>query len=70
MVSTIRYSSMKAAGKGRQGFYLVLLIAAIGMVVWFYSDYALLAISAIYVSHGLIWWVIRSVMPKSAKAEE
>lgn len=70
MVSTIRYSSMKAAGKGRQGFYIVLAIAAMGMVVWFYSQYALLAIAAIYVSHGPIWWVIRSIMPKPAKAEE
>ncbi len=61
MVSTIRYTSMKAAGKGRQGFFLVLAIAAVAMVVWFYSQYALLAIAAIYVSHGLVWWIMRSI---------
>ena len=61
MVSTIRYTSMKVAGSGRQAFFLVLLIAGIGMAVWFYSQYALLAIAAIYVSHGLLWWVIRSI---------
>ncbi len=61
MVSTIRYTSMKSAGKGRQGFFLVLSIAAMAMFVWFYSKYALLAIAAIYVSHGIIWWMIRSI---------
>ena len=61
MVSTIRYSSMKTAGKGKKGFFLVLLIAAIAMFIWFYSKYALLAIAAVYVSHGLIWWIFRFV---------
>lgn len=61
MVSTIRYTSMKAAGKGRQAFFLVLAIVAVAMLVWFYSQYALLAIAVIYVSHGLIWWLIRSL---------
>lgn len=61
MVSTLRYSSMKTAGKGRQGIFLVLLIAALAMFVWFYSQYALLAIAAIYVSHGVIWWLFRLI---------
>lgn len=59
MVSTIRYTSMKTAGKGRQGFFLVLSIAAVGMLIWFYSQYALLALAAIYISHGIIWWIAR-----------
>lgn len=59
MVSTIRYTSMKTTGKGRQGFFLVLVIAAAAMAVWFYSQYALLALAALYVSHGLVWWIIR-----------
>ncbi len=59
MVSTIRYTSMKTAGKGRQGFFLVLLIAAMAMGVWFYSKYALLIIAGTYVAHGVIWWIIR-----------
>ena len=61
MVSTIRYTSMKAAGKGRQGFFLVLAIAGGAMLIWFYSQYALLGIAALYVSHGLVWWIIRSI---------
>ena len=59
MVSTIRYSSMKTAGKGRQGIFLVLAVAAMAMFMWFYSQYALLGIAAAYVLHGLIWWVFR-----------
>lgn len=59
MISTIRYTSMKSVGKGRQAFLLIVLLAVMGMAVWFYSQYALLAIAALYVSHGLIWWVFR-----------
>ena len=59
MVSTLRYSSMKGAGKRRPTFLVILLLAGLGMAVWFYSRYALLGIAAVYVSHGLIWWVFR-----------
>jgi len=61
MVSTIRYTSMKTAGKGRQGIFLVLAVAAAAMLVWFYSQYALLILAALYVSHGPIWWIVRLV---------
>lgn len=61
MVSTIRYTSMKTAGSGRQGFFLVLAIAAMAMFVFFYSKYALFAIAAVYVVHGVIWWIARFV---------
>ncbi len=70
MVSTIRYSSMKAAGTGRQGLFLVLGIAAIGMAVWFYSRYALIALAGAYVAHGLIWWVVRAVGSKLRPSRE
>lgn len=69
MVSTIRYWSFKTAGTGRGNFYIVLLIAALGMVIWLYSRYALLAIAAIYVSHGLVIWLLRSVTPKPKPVE-
>ena len=64
MVSTIRYTSMKASGSGRKGFYMVLAIAAAALIVWQYSDYALLVIASIYVAHGVIWWIIRSFFGK------
>lgn len=59
MVSTIRYTSMKTTGSGRQGFFFVLLIAAMAMGVWFYSKYALLIIAGTYVAHGVVWLAIR-----------
>lgn len=61
MVSTIRYTSMKTAGSGRQGIFLVLAIAALAMFIFFYSKYALLGIAAVYVGHGIIWWVVRLI---------
>lgn len=64
MVSKIRYTSMKTAGKGRQGFFLVLVLVAMAMGVWLYSRYALLIIAGLYVSHGLIWWVFRFIGSK------
>ncbi len=58
MVSTLRYSSFKSAGTGRSSIYLIIGLAAFGMGVWLYSRYVLLVISLIYVSHGLIWFLI------------
>ncbi len=69
MISTIRYTSMKSSGSSRQGFYTVLLLAGMAMGVWFYSQYALLAIAAIYVSHGVIWFVIRRVFLRPSAPE-
>jgi CDP-diacylglycerol---serine O-phosphatidyltransferase len=57
MVSTIRYSSFKTAGAGRQSIYLILIIAALGMLVYLYSQYMLFGIALAYVSHGIIWYV-------------
>jgi CDP-diacylglycerol---serine O-phosphatidyltransferase len=59
MVSTIRYTSFKTSGSGRRGFYLVLLIAAVGMSIWLYSEYVLLALAAGYCAHGVLWWLVR-----------
>jgi len=66
MVSTIRYSSMKTAGKGRQGFYLVLLIAALGMAIWLWSEWVLLLMAVAYCSHGVIWWLLRPFFVRPA----
>lgn len=64
MVSTIRYSSFKSVGTGRRNFYIVLLIAAIGMSIWLYSRYMLLILSALYVSHGIIWHLAGLLRPR------
>ncbi len=66
MVSKIRYSSMKTAGAGPQGILLVVLIAGLAMFVYLYSRYALLALSGIYVVHGLVWWGFRTLTVKPA----
>ena len=58
MVSTIRYSSFKTVGTGRRSIYLILVIAALGMLVWLYSRYMLLGIATAYVAHGIIWYLL------------
>jgi CDP-diacylglycerol--serine O-phosphatidyltransferase len=68
MVSTIRYTSFKASAKGRAGFYLVLFFALIGMLIWLYSEYVLLAMATVYVMHGLLWWLIRPIFVRPSAA--
>ena len=58
MVSTIRYTSFKTVGTGRRNLYIVLIIAAIGMLIWLYSQYMLLILCRAYVSHGIIWYLL------------
>lgn len=64
MVSTLRYSSFKSKGAGRRNLYLILLIAAVGMLVWLYSKYVLIGLSIIYVSHGIIWYLAGMFRPR------
>jgi CDP-diacylglycerol---serine O-phosphatidyltransferase len=68
MVSTIKYSSMKTVGVGRRNLYLVLVIAAIGMLIFLYSKYVLLILSGVYVAHGVIWFLINSLRPRPRPA--
>lgn len=72
MVSTIRYTSFKTVGTGRRSLYFVLFIAAIGMLIWLYSRYTLLILSALYVSHGILWYLgglLRSTRRKEEPAD-
>jgi CDP-diacylglycerol--serine O-phosphatidyltransferase len=56
MVSTIRYSSFKTLGAGKRSTIKVMpLIAAVGMLVWLFSRYVLLAIVLAYVLHGIVF---------------
>jgi len=55
MVSTIRYSSFKTLGAGRRSTIKVMpVIAAVGMLVWLFSRYVLLALILTYVLSGLV----------------
>lgn len=69
MVSTVRYTSFKTAGTGRRSLYFVLIIAAGGMLIWLYSRYMLLILSAFYVSHGIIWYLAGLLRSSRRKGE-
>ncbi|CAN5579414.1 CDP-diacylglycerol--serine O-phosphatidyltransferase [soil metagenome] len=64
MVSTIRYSSFKTVGTGSRSIYYILLIGAIGMLIWLYSQYMLLIFCAGYVLHGIIWYLLGILSPR------
>jgi CDP-diacylglycerol---serine O-phosphatidyltransferase len=63
MISTLRYSSFKSAGTSRSSIYLIIGLAAFAMAVWLYSRYVLLILSLVYVSHGVIWYLITLLRP-------
>jgi CDP-diacylglycerol--serine O-phosphatidyltransferase len=56
MVSTIRYSSFKTLGAGKRSTVKVMpMVAAVGMLVWLFSRYVLLAMVLAYVLHGVLF---------------
>jgi CDP-diacylglycerol---serine O-phosphatidyltransferase len=56
MVSTLRYTSFKTAGtRKRSARMMILLIASIGMLAWYFSRQVLLALAILYVVHGLLF---------------
>jgi CDP-diacylglycerol--serine O-phosphatidyltransferase len=58
MVSTIRFSSFKTVGTKVRSMRIVILSLAIGMLIFLYSQYVLLAIVIGYILHGLLSRVI------------
>jgi CDP-diacylglycerol--serine O-phosphatidyltransferase len=70
MVSTIRYTSFKTIGKGKQSVYMLLLVAALGMLIWLYSQYMLFGIAATYVAHGIIWYLAGLFSPRRREKVE
>jgi len=70
MVSTIKYSSLKTVGTGRRNLYLVLVVAAVGMLMFLYSRYMLLILSGIYVAHGFIWYLYNIIRPRPKRPVE
>lgn len=56
MVSTLRYSSFKSVGTNKRSTRLmILIVGTVGMLVWLYSRYALLAIVTAYVLQGIVF---------------
>ncbi|MEO6334040.1 MAG: phosphatidylcholine/phosphatidylserine synthase [Pyrinomonadaceae bacterium] len=70
MVSTLRYSSMKTVGTGRRNLYLLLVIAATGMLIWLYSHYVLLIISGLYVAHGIAWYLVSLFQSRGRRSKD
>jgi CDP-diacylglycerol--serine O-phosphatidyltransferase len=55
MVSTIRHTSFKNLSPRQRNPRLVILVSALLLAsVWFYSHYALLAMAALYATHGVL----------------
>ncbi len=64
MVSTIRYTSFKTTGGGRRSSYLFLIVAAFGMLIWLFPQYMLFGLAAVYVAHGIVWYLLSFFSPK------
>jgi CDP-diacylglycerol--serine O-phosphatidyltransferase len=58
MVSTLRFSSFKTVGTRSRSMRPIILVLAIGMLIFLYSQYVLLAIALMYILHGLLSRVI------------
>ncbi len=70
MVSTVKYTSFKSVKTDRKSIYLILVIAALGMITWLYSRYMLLAFAAAYVAHGVIWYLLGFLSPRKKESVE
>ena len=54
MVSTIRFSSFKTVGTRSRSMRTIILALGIGMLIFLYSRYVLLAIVILYILNGLL----------------
>ena len=54
MVSTLRFSSFKAVGTRSRSMRTVILALSVGLLIFLYSQYVLLAIVLAYIIHGLL----------------
>ncbi|MFN2493928.1 MAG: phosphatidylcholine/phosphatidylserine synthase [Pyrinomonadaceae bacterium] len=54
MVSTLRFSSFKTVGTKSRSMRTIIFAVGIGMLIFLYSRYVLLAIIIIYIFHGLL----------------
>jgi CDP-diacylglycerol--serine O-phosphatidyltransferase len=70
MVSTIRYSSLKNVGATNyHPRVLILAIALMVMLVWFYSQWTLLVMATFYSSHGVVMKLWSMIKPRRAESE-
>jgi CDP-diacylglycerol--serine O-phosphatidyltransferase len=71
MISTLRYSSFKNVGVGnRNPRILIIAIALMVTLIWFYSRWVLLIVATIYASHGVLLKLWSFVKPRRSEAEK
>ncbi len=58
MVSTLRFSSFKTVGTRRRSTRTIMLVVALGMLIFLFSRYVLLGLVSLYILHGLASRVI------------
>ncbi|MDQ1728110.1 MAG: CDP-diacylglycerol---serine O-phosphatidyltransferase [Pyrinomonadaceae bacterium] len=54
MVSTLRFSSFKTVGTKSRSMRTIILAVALGMLIFLYSRYVLLALVVVYILNGLL----------------
>lgn len=69
MVSTLRFSSFKTVGTNVRSMRMIILALAVGMLIFLYSQYVLLAIVITYILHGLILRVAAVFWRRGESAE-
>ena len=69
MVSTLRFSSFKTVGTSVRSMRTIILALAVGMLIFLYSQYVLLAIVISYILHGLLSRVASVFWRRSETAE-
>jgi CDP-diacylglycerol--serine O-phosphatidyltransferase len=70
MISTLRYSSLKNIGVGnRNPRILIIGLALVVTLIWFYSQYILLILATAYASYGVLAKLWSLVKPRRAVEE-
>jgi CDP-diacylglycerol--serine O-phosphatidyltransferase len=69
MVSTLRFSSFKTVGTRTRSMRTIILAVTVGMLIFLYSQYVLLAIVITYILHGLVSRVASVFWRRSESAE-
>ena len=70
MVSTLRFSSFKTVGTNSRSMRTIILAVALGMLIFLYSRYVLLALVIGYILNGLLirFFAIFRRRPEPAEA--
>ncbi|HZN07593.1 MAG TPA: phosphatidylcholine/phosphatidylserine synthase [Pyrinomonadaceae bacterium] len=69
MVSTLRFSSFKTVGTRVRSMRIIILALAVGMLIFLYSQYVLLAIVISYILYGLLSRVASMFWRRGESAE-